>query len=620
MESMYEKNKLVEGYINNKVKEVNVKYYDMINGDDVEVLLEEFLDSSDSYEEIIVNIDKRIDELIEKYLKVLNEIDKSGSGDNISDEIKGDIARDVSKSFFRNDYGLQTFVNDVYDNAFNIRDNTVNYGNVDLDSSLYSVGTYRSRINATESNYLDNFYGQSYNYQLIELFKILDMIDAYGEGLEIEFIEKMFNEKKEELISSFPFLANGIEELDYETTKNLYNNFINDVDMIVDEGTSKMNYIIRDDVDLFLDNGNINVDAFNFNEASILYDYARDNDKNIKLHTLLWHNSFPESLKRELDGKTSDEKRGITLKFLDQYMNILSKWANENGYDFSQMDVVNEIVNDNYNDFVFRDSLWTEAVGIEKLSDNSSLEEIEKHNQQCSDFYSEVFIMARGYFPNSELLINEYNEFLPHKCDKICNAVEMIQRSGKSKLNESSVIIDGLGMQSHYCDYYVDKNGNKELVTSDDIINSMEKFSNLGIDLHRTEKDFIYYDINNKNNILNTIDMVDEKYNVRSCIAWNNNDLTSWKSNHINNDVHMVDRFGIGKEEYNRVVDRYSNCRQKKKEEVKRRENVAAVENKKDKPKVLVKKNENNNNGFTSTMVLVGTILVLLSIFMIICI
>ena len=541
-------------------------------------------------------------------------------GDNVSDEMKEVIAKDVSKEFFKNNFGLQTFVNDVYDDIFNIKDNTVDYGRVDLDSSHYEVGTYR-KVVKENSNYFNNFYGQSYNYQLIELFKILDTIDAYGEGLEIDYIEKMFNKKKEELISSFSFVANGIEELDYETTRNLYNNFNNDVDVVVDEGTSKMNYIIRDDVDLFLEDGNINIEAFNFEEASILYDYARDNDKGIKLHTLLWHNSFPDSLTRELDGKSSDEKKEITMKFLDQYMRILSRWANENGYRFIQIDVVNEVVNDEYTDFIFRDSLWTDAVGIEGLSEISSDEDIDKHDKECGDFYSEVFIMARGYFPASELLINEYNEFLPHKCNKICTAVEMIQSNGKRKLNESSVIIDGLGMQSHYYDYYIDQDGNKKLVTSDEIVNSTEKFFDLGIDLHRTEKDFAYYDRNNKDDILNTIDMVDEKYNVKSCIAWNNNDLTSWKSNHINDDVHMVDRYGVGKEEYDKVVQRYSNCHRRINEQIKEEDNINEIEMKEEKPKVLIKQDNNkNNSGFTSTIVLIITTLVLLGIFMIICI
>ena len=621
MESMYEKNKLVEEYIENKVREVNAKYHDMISDSHMEILKEEFLDSSDNIDDIIKAIDEKIDELIKEYMKILDDIDRSGSGENVSEEMKERIAKDVSKSFFKNNFGIETFVNDVYDDVFNIKDNTVDYGNVDLDSNQYSVGTYRRNINVG-SNYLENFYGQSYNYQLIELFKILDMIDAYGDGLEIDFIEQMFNEKKEELLASFPFVANGIEELDYQTTRNLYNNFNNDVDMIVDEGTSKMNYIIRDDVDLFLDDGNINIEAFNFDEAAILYDYARDNGKSIKLHTLLWHNSFPSSLQKELDGKDPEIKKEITMKFLDQYMNVLSRWSTENGYDFSQIDVVNEIVNDDYSDWIFRDSVWTDAVGIDRLSINSSTVDIEKHDQACGDFYSEVFMMARGHFSSSELLINEYNEFLPHKCDKICNAIEMIQNNGRSKLNENSVIIDGLGMQSHYYDYYIDEVGNKSIVMSDYIVDSTEKFANLGIDLHRTEKDFTYYDINNKERILNTIDMVDEKYNVRSCIAWNNNDLTSWKKGHINSDIHMVDRYGVGKEEYNRVVDKYSNCRRKQKEELKILENKNENEMKKDKPKMLIKQSDNaqSNSGFTSTVALVVISLVLFGIFLMICI
>ena len=62
MESMYEKNKLVEEYIENRVKEVNVEYYNMIDDSYIDILKNEFLYSGDSLDAIISDIDNKIDE------------------------------------------------------------------------------------------------------------------------------------------------------------------------------------------------------------------------------------------------------------------------------------------------------------------------------------------------------------------------------------------------------------------------------------------------------------------------------------------------------------------------------------------------------------------------------
>ena len=398
-----------------------------------------------------------------------------------------------------------------------------------------------------------------------------------------------------------------------------------------------MSYVVDCDVDLFID-GVINEEAFRLNEAEILYNYARDNGKELKLHTLLWHNAYPKSLEVLLDGKSDSEKRDITMNFLNQYMGYLSRWANENDYQFKQIDVVNEIANDSENTIgVYRDSFWTEAVGIkplpkrdENMSDLEysklvSPEELKRHTDECSAFYNEVFMMARGHFPNSQLLYNEYNEFLPYKAERMCLIVDSIEKKGKEALNDRAIMIDGIGMQSHFYDYYKDSNGNVRQVTANDIDTSMGKLSQLGIGLHRSEMDFTYHDVNAKEEILNAIDMVDEKYDVKSCVAWNNNDTTSWKSNsHVNNDIHMVDQFGNGKEQYNRVVDRYSKSKALGFENQNIKEEVKETTIEKDKPKVLVKKSNNDNTnvnaGFISTLTLIITTIILLGMFIIICI
>lgn len=457
-------------------------------------------------------------------------------------------------------------------------------------------------------------FGESLTYQMVGLFENVEEL----ESLPLEDIEKeqRFLQFKEQWLRQFSYIGNGLSDMDYETARNLYNNFINDIDIVTDEWSTKMGFTINPDIPLFNADGSLNKEAINLSLAEYVFNFATKRQKEIKLHTLVWHHdkSFPQSLELFLQGKSDSEKEQITMRFLDEYMHFLASWALDKNYTFSQIDVLNEIANDKDDTAgIFRDSGWTRAFGIEplpKFDDTMSLEEyqlmVDNHTKKCAEAYAKVFKLAKRYFPNSELLYNDYNEFLPYKCDRICKIIDEFH---KIEARDGIKLVDGFGMQSHFSDYYKLADGTTKQVTAEDICYSMEKLSKLGINLHRTEKDFVCNDINVKNQLENVIELTDSAYGVKSVIAWNNNDSTSWRQQKDNSlDIHMVDRSGVGKREYEHYAGIYS---QKRKEKERKKKNHKTL--------VLAKKNDLNENsgGFVSVLSvsLILMLLVVSSIF-----
>jgi len=468
----------------------------------------------------------------------------------------------------------------------------------------------RLQLLSTEIPEDEKKFGESLNYQMIGLFENVEEL----EELALEDIGKRqrFMQFKEQWLKQSGYIGNGLADIDYDTVRNLYNNFINDIDIVVDEWATKMARTINPNVPLFNEDGTLNNEAINLSLAEYAFDFAIRHQKEIKLHTLVWHyeKSFPQSLELALQGKNNSEREQITMRFLDEYMQYLAIWSLNKNYSFSQIDVLNEIANDKDDTAgIFRDSAWTRAFGIDplpKFDNTMSPEEyqmlVDNHTKKCAEAYAKVFKLAKRYFPNSELLYNDYDEFLPYKCDRISKIIDEFH---KIEARDGVKLIDGFGMQSHFSDYYKLADGTIKQLTAEDIYYSMEKLAKLGINLHRTEKDFVCSDINFKNQLESVIESTDSAYGVKSVISWNNNDSTSWRQEKdYNLDVHMVDRNGVGKREYEHYAGIYS---KKRKEKERKKENHKTL--------TLTKKesldNKNNSGGFVS-MLSVSLIMILL--------
>jgi len=206
---------------------------------------------------------------------------------------------------------------------------------------------------------------------------------------------------------------------------------------------------------------------FNWEPADRIVEFAKANGMELRFHTLVWHNQVGDWFFLDPEGKpmvdeTDPEKREANKKLLlerlerhvrtvvDRYKDDIRSW-----------DVVNEVVEPGDPDGM-RASPWYRIAGI--------------------DYIETAFRAAReAGGPDIKLYINDYGTDSPAKRDRIYELVK--------ELLDKGVPIDGVGHQTH-----VSIHG----PSVSQIIESMKKFSELGLDNLVTELDMSLYAWNDR--------------------------------------------------------------------------------------------------------------------------
>jgi len=498
--STEEKNILVQNYINKIVSDVNSKYENLISNELKERAIKNYTNSNKSYEEIQEEINKIVHDMIEKYLKKLEfrkELAKKKEEKTANKKIFGQTYKSILIELFQE-------LDDLEDNK-------------DLDYI-----TKKELFEKKLSEYLSK---SKTDYE--------------------EFLKKR-TDSKELIEYGLKELYLGYDSLDYDTVKKLKDIFTNDVNMVQCEAEGKLKMTLTADQQIFDSKGNINSNLeFDFSKIKIIYDYAKKEEKMIKHHELLWHNSVPESLKKEISAidslNISEEqkksiKRDMCLKFMDYYYSKLAEFFKKNNYDIRQIDVLNEIANDKLEGGILRESFWSINIGDNPINGDK--------------YFIDVLRLAKKHFPDIELIYNDYNEFIDYKCDRMCSIVEYIR---KIEERDGMKLLDGLGLQSHYRDF-VPELGRK--LQPEDIIKTALKFIKLGIPIYISEWDF-----NNEKNsdISELIQTFVEVYSVAAngFNAWGNTDKLTWGHCLSENgeflNSHVIDSKGDKKEIFYKI-------------------------------------------------------------------
>jgi endo-1,4-beta-xylanase len=154
-------------------------------------------------------------------------------------------------------------------------------------------------------------------------------------------------------------------------------------------------------------------DVMNWTELDKAYKLAKDNGFYYKHHTLIWGNQFPAWI---TDLSTSEQLEEI----IEWYEAVAKRYP-----DIDAIEVVNEPINDP--PLGINDGFFAKALGGQ--------------GQTTYDWVIEAYKLARKYFPNAKLVINEYG--IENNVTTLNKYITLINLLKDRKL------VDHVGFQAH---------------------------------------------------------------------------------------------------------------------------------------------------------------------------
>ncbi|MEB0260360.1 MULTISPECIES: endo-1,4-beta-xylanase [unclassified Mucilaginibacter] len=189
---------------------------------------------------------------------------------------------------------------------------------------------------------------------------------------------------------------------------------------------------------------------YNWKDADAIVAYAQANGLKVRGHNLCWHEQTPKWIFTDKKGKLVTKEvllqrlKSHIEKVVGRYKGKIYAW-----------DVVNEAIDDDSSKFL-RNSLWFQISG--------------------EDFIFKAFEYAHAADPKAILFYNDYNTERPEKRERIYKLLK--------RLVDAKIPIQGVGLQAHW-----------SLVepSQQDLINTIERFSSLGLKVQITELDISVY-------------------------------------------------------------------------------------------------------------------------------
>ena len=190
---------------------------------------------------------------------------------------------------------------------------------------------------------------------------------------------------------------------------------------------------------------------YNFSGADALVSFARAHGLLVRGHTLVWHKQLPNWVS---GGGHTETELGTILR--DHIATVVSRYES----DVYAWDVVNEAFN---SDGSLRDTVWYDKPGIGDAGEGTK-------------YIEQAFRWARAANPKAKLFYNDFDaEPINPKSDAIYAMASDFKKRG--------VPLDGIGFQVH-----VDLSFDKP-ATLDSFRKNLQRFANLGLEIHFTELD-----------------------------------------------------------------------------------------------------------------------------------
>jgi len=149
--------------------------------------------------------------------------------------------------------------------------------------------------------------------------------------------------------------------------------------------------------------------------------YARENDKIVRGHVLVWHEQTPEWFFKDEKGEELSPE--ALLERMEEYIKaVVGRYKGQ----IYAWDVVNEVISDDSDEETYRtNSRWNQIFKGREI-----------------DYIEAAFRAAKEADPEAKLFYNDYSAVSPKKRAKIISMLEELIARG--------VPIDGMGIQGHW--------------------------------------------------------------------------------------------------------------------------------------------------------------------------
>ncbi len=189
---------------------------------------------------------------------------------------------------------------------------------------------------------------------------------------------------------------------------------------------------------------------YNWQDADSIVAFAQAHKMKVRGHNLCWHEQTPAWLFKDANGNLV-AKEVLFKRLKDHITTVVNRYKGK----IYAWDVVNEAIDDDSSKFL-RNSLWYQVCG--------------------DDFIIKAFEYAHEADPNAVLFYNDYNTERPEKRERVYRLLKM--------LVDAKVPVNAVGIQAHWSIY---EPGQK------DLIETIKKFSSLGLKVQVTELDMSIY-------------------------------------------------------------------------------------------------------------------------------
>lgn len=533
---MEEKNKYIETYITNIGNQLAINGI-KITDNQLSRVINRFSNSDKSIEEIKKEINDLLSEFLENYSKMLEakqlqDLELSFNGITLNNqdidlmliagasnpqELQEALSKitNITVSLNTTELTEEQFL-EVRQQAYNMYLNTLTSRNDYIKNRkievarkieyLKSSGT----LSSEEITTLDNIISSSRSND--------EIVEKLSQSFSSDKVHRMY-----EIIRDFsPIEKTGIKSSTLEVSRNLLEEIKNNYNSITIDEEAKYGKIVLQD------------GSFNFKHLQKSLDFAKANNKQMRLNTLLFYMDCPDEL---YNLEKAPENKLLVKQKLQSYVEATTRFVVDNGYSDTvrSVNVFNELLNrfamTGETPYMYRGDIPQTPItmpngelGVDDNIKSGWLKHLD------IDDLCDVIAVARKNMPTTDFMYNDDHLTDPKK---IAPTIELIKQIRENEKRLGVKLIDSIGTQMHV-DNDMTKEQMREMIinlsqfglpieiTEFDIAmtNGVEKLSEEQIETLRQAK---------INEIYECIDELREQYNIRGFTIWSKTDKQNFR-------------------------------------------------------------------------------------------